>query len=372
MAAARGLLGAAIIGAVLLLPIAVRLRPSRIGAGGLWRLAVLGLLGGGLFIVLMNVAVLLAGATVTAFVAGLYAVLAALLAVPLLGERPERVTLAAMAVALAGTALLGGLRPAPELAGGIAVGLMAAVVFALFLVLSRRWSAAYSLSGATVGLAVTALAGLGNGLLLLLLGDPGLDAGLRPDAAVAIGWLAVGPGALAAVLMVTGMRRLPARRASAFLLLNPPTAALGAWLLLGERLTPVQLLGGGLVLVAMAVASGLVLNRPRGLLAPGVMHAGLRGSASADDRDQDRRQHDHHADHDRGQAELGIPDALGGGFAAVEGFASQHLFAPRLLIPLADRAYASAAPVASDARRVAATSFVRWRRMAVGDGPFGP
>jgi drug/metabolite transporter (DMT)-like permease len=66
---------------------------------------------------------------------------------------------------------------------------------------------------------------------------------------------------LAAVLVVVGMRRLPARRASAFLLLNPPTAALGAWLLLGERLTAVQLLGGGLVLVAMAVAGGLVQGR---------------------------------------------------------------------------------------------------------------
>jgi drug/metabolite transporter (DMT)-like permease len=166
-----------------------------------------------------------------------------------------------MAVALVGTALLGGLRPAPELVGGIAVGLLAAVAFALFLVLSRRWSAPYSLSGASVGLALLALAGIANALLLLILGDPGQDGELRLDAALAIGWLAIGPGALAAVLVVAGMRRLPARRASAFLLLNPPTAALGAWLLLGERLTAVQLLGGGLVLVAMAVAGGLVQGR---------------------------------------------------------------------------------------------------------------
>jgi probable blue pigment (indigoidine) exporter len=261
VAAARGFLGAAVLGAVLLLPVAVRLRPAVIGVAGLWRLAVLGLLGGGLFIGLMNVAVSLAGATVTAFVAGLYAVLAALLAVPILGERPERVTLAAMAVALAGTAMLGGLQPAPELVGGIAVGLLAAVAFALFLVLSRRWSAPYSLSGASVGLAVLALAGIANALLLFILGDPGLDGELRLDAALAIGWLAIGAGGLAAVLVVAGMRRLPARRASAFLLLNPPTAAFGAWLLLGERLTPVQLLGGGLVLLAMAVASGLVPGR---------------------------------------------------------------------------------------------------------------
>jgi probable blue pigment (indigoidine) exporter len=262
VAAARGILGAAILGGILLLPLAVRLRPSGIGMAGLWRLAVLGLLGGGLFIGLMNVAISLAGATVTAFVAGVYAVLAALLAVPILGERPERSTLAAMAVALAGTAMLGGLRPAPELAGGIAVGLLAAIAFALFLVLSRRWSTSYSLSGVAVGLSLLGMAGAGNALLLLILGDPGLQGPMRPDAALAIAWLAVGPGALAPVLVVTGMRRLPARRASAFLLLNPPTAAVGAWLLLHERLTAVQLLGAGLVLLAVAVASGLA--RPVG------------------------------------------------------------------------------------------------------------
>jgi drug/metabolite transporter (DMT)-like permease len=59
------------------------------------------------------------------------------------------------------------------------------------------------------------------------------------------------------MLVVASMRRLAARRASAFLLLNPPTAALGSWLLLGEQLTAVQILGGALVLLAMAGASGL-------------------------------------------------------------------------------------------------------------------
>jgi drug/metabolite transporter (DMT)-like permease len=56
---------------------------------------------------------------------------------------------------------------------------------------------------------------------------------------------------------------------SAFLLLNPPTAALGAALLLGERLDVVQLTGAGLVLVGMAAATlpGVVL-RARPILQP--------------------------------------------------------------------------------------------------------
>jgi drug/metabolite transporter (DMT)-like permease len=105
------------------------------------------------------------------------------------------------------------------------------------------------------------MSGIGISGLIPILGDPGLERVLLPEAAAAIIWLAVGPGALAAVLVVTGMRRLPARRASAFLLLNPPTAALGAWLLLGERLSSVQLVGGALILLAMAGASGLPFSR---------------------------------------------------------------------------------------------------------------
>jgi drug/metabolite transporter (DMT)-like permease len=61
--------------------------------------------------------------------------------------------------------------------------------------------------------------------------------------------------------VVVGMRRLPARRASAFLLLNPPTAVLLSWLLLGEHFSIGQFVGAALVLVAMAGASGLLPRR---------------------------------------------------------------------------------------------------------------
>ena len=259
-AAARGVLGAAILAAVLLAPWAgmAAFRPTRLHRPALWRLAVLGALGGGLFIVAMNVAVAMAGATITAFVAGLYAVLAAALAVPLLGERPERITILSLGLALLGTVLLGDLQPSMRLAGGIGIGLVAAIAFALFLVLSRRWSVPYGLPGPSVALAALALSGAGTALLMGVAGVPLTEGPLLPEAAWAVAWLALGPGALAAVLVVIGMRRLPARRASAFLLLNPPTAAVLAWVLLGERLSPIQLLGGALVLAAMAGASGLL------------------------------------------------------------------------------------------------------------------
>lgn len=263
--ALRGLLGGLLLGALLLLPAAVAHRPGGLTTGALARLAVLGALAGPIFVIGMNTAVALAGATITAFVAGLYAVLVAALGVPLLGERLERATVAWLGLALAGTALLGDLRPAPDLAAGIMVALGAAVAFALFLVLTRRWSQRYRLPGAMVSLVAQAEMGIGLGIVMPWSGDPGVAAPLSAEAVAAVAWLAAGPGALAAVLVVIGMRRLPARRASAFLLLNPPTAALGGWLLLGERLTATQLVGAGLVLVAIAGASGLVAaRRPRG------------------------------------------------------------------------------------------------------------
>ena len=139
------MLGVIALGAVLLLPLAPTLRPRRLTRAGVLRLLTLAALGGPAFIVAMNTAVSLAGATITAFVAGLYAVLAAALAIPLLRERPEPSTVGALGLALAGTALLAELHLGGDAAAGIGVGLVAALLFGLFLVLSRRWSATYGL-----------------------------------------------------------------------------------------------------------------------------------------------------------------------------------------------------------------------------------
>ncbi len=292
-AATRGLLGVLALGAVLLLPIAPALRPPRLTSAGSVRLVVLATLGGPAFIVSMNTAVALAGATITAFVAGLYAVLAAVLAIPLLGERPEARSVVSLALALAGTALLGELEPGGDAGAGIAVGLLAALFFGLFLVLSRRWSAAYGLPGPTVAVGTMGLTAVVVGLLLPLLGQPLLAQAVRPDAVAGVVWLAVGPGALAAILVVTGMRRIPARRASAFLLLNPPTATLGAWLLLGERLSLLQLAGGALVLAAITGASGV--RMPQRSARSGDLAANGRGGQD------DEEQGDPHQD---GEVEL--------------------------------------------------------------------
>lgn len=255
VAAWRGLLSALILGAILMLPAMRSYLPRSLALGDLGRLMLMGLLGGAAFTLAMNAAVASTGATVTAFVAGLYAVLAAALAIPLLGERLERSTLAALLAALLGTLLLAGLTLTAETIVGIGLALVAAASFGLYLVLSRGWARNHGLSGAVVGLSSLAMTGVAGLAAVALAAEPMVPDAPRADALVAIAWLALGPGVVAAVLVVAGMQLLPARLASVFLLLNPPTAAVLAFVLLGERLTALQLIGGACVLVAMAAAT---------------------------------------------------------------------------------------------------------------------
>jgi drug/metabolite transporter, DME family len=235
---------------------------ARFDRGRLLRLATLGILGGPVFIVAMNVAVGAAGATLASFVAGLYAVLAAVLAPLVLRERLGSGAIVGFVVALGGTALLAELGSGAPSAGGIGAGLVAAAAFASYLVLSRRWSRAIALPGAVIAeanfvatavvlLPVIAISGSG----------PILPATIAPDAALALLWLIVGPSILAQLLLIASVRRIPARRSAAFLMLNPITAAILAALLLGERLSPAQLLGAGLVLAGIAIAGGIVSDR---------------------------------------------------------------------------------------------------------------
>ena len=128
----------------------------------------LAILGGAGFIAAINVAVALSGPTITGFVAPLYAVLATLFAVPILGEPVRAVTVAAFIVALGGTVLLAGTAPLGAPLAGIAHGLRGAAMFGLYLVLARRWSGPYRLDGTLVTIAN--LLARGPGLLAVAVG----------------------------------------------------------------------------------------------------------------------------------------------------------------------------------------------------------
>lgn len=218
-------------------------------------LLVLGTLGGAIFLTGMNLAVAGVGATIASFVAGLYAVLAAAFAPFLLREPLRRQTLAGFVLALAGTALLAELRVGDATAAGIGWGLVAAVSFALYLVLSRRWGRADGLDGIRIALATMIVATVALGLVVLAT-EPGALAlpPLSAEAVAALGWLAFAAAAGQA-LGTASMRLVPASRSAAFLLLNPITAAILAFLLLGSVPSPVQLAGAALVLTGIALAT---------------------------------------------------------------------------------------------------------------------
>ena len=232
----------------------------------LLRLSLLALLGGVLFIVGVNIAVAIAGPTITGFVAPLYAVLATLFAVPLLGERVRVATLVAFGLAFIGTALLAGAVPTGAPAAGVVLALASAAMFGLYVVLARRWGVRYRLDGTLITIANL----VGRGPLLLaaaLILDPAtvIPAAPEPAAIVALLTITFGSSTSGNLLLMASVRRVRAGRTSAALLLTPVASAVIAAVVLGDRLSPEGIIGAGLILAGMAVASGLLSWRRAGV-----------------------------------------------------------------------------------------------------------
>lgn len=226
------------------------------------RLTLLALLGGILFIVGVNVAVAIAGPTITGFVSPLYAVFATLFAVPLLGERVGVATFLAFALAFSGTALLAGAVPTGAPITGILLALVSAAMFGMYVVLARLWGVRYRLDGTLVTIANL----IGRGPILLvaaLILDPGRVIPADPDPAAVVALLTIvfGSSTSGNLLLMASVRRVPAGRTSAALLLTPVSSAVIAAVVLDERLSPGGLLGAALILAGMGVASGLLTWR---------------------------------------------------------------------------------------------------------------
>lgn len=218
-------------------------------------LIVIAAFGGPIFLAGMNLAIAGVGPTIASFVAGLYAVLAAVFAPFLLREPLRPRALAGFGAALVGTAFLAELDIVGAGIAGIGWGLLAAVSFALFLVLSRKWARVDGFDGITVALATMLATTLGIGAWVLATKPESLvPTNLVPEAVIAIAWLAF-VAASGQALAVASARLVPASRTAAFLLLNPVTATILSFALLGERPSPVQVLGGLLVLAGIAVAT---------------------------------------------------------------------------------------------------------------------
>ena len=260
----RGGLGALPLAALILMQ---RVRPRAAARTehtvqvGRWarrgRLVVLGALSGPIFIVGLNIAVADVGSTVTGFVVALYSIFSAAIA-PLLLSEPLRLrSVAGLVSALVGTGLLAELSLAGTSAAGMAAGLAAAVSYGFYLVLGRRWLRPFGIRPEQAALWAAAMTAF-LVLVWLVAADPGaiVPRHWRLDALVALAWLSFVMVA-GQTLVMASVRRVRAEVSASLLLLNPITAALLGVTVLGERLTTVQGIGGLLVLLGMASASGL-------------------------------------------------------------------------------------------------------------------
>lgn len=219
------------------------------------RLLALATLAGPVFLASMNFAVADVGAAIASFVAGLYAVLAAVIAPVLLPERITARILAGFGLAVVGTAMLAELAPDATDLVGIGWGVLAAVSFALYLVLTRRWSRTYRLDGTTVALGNAVLSAVVLGGFVLATDAASLMPRSTSAAPlIALAWMAF-VAAIGPILTVASLRLIPAARSAGFLLLNPITATILAVLFLGERPSGLQVAGGLLVLLGMAAAT---------------------------------------------------------------------------------------------------------------------
>ncbi len=183
-------------------------------------------------------------------------VLVAILAAPLLGERPNLVTIIALIAAIAGTAMLvvsdmdsaGTLR-----LGGILMAVLAAFVYAGFTLTSR-----YSSTGAPV-FTTAFICFLTAAVVLLpvvwLIGGFDGMASLNIGQWLMVGYIGVVPTCIGYLSFFTGMKTTPATLSSIIVTLEPLFVALLAWVFLEEILGWTGVIGAAILTVAVIVAS---------------------------------------------------------------------------------------------------------------------
>lgn len=185
----------------------------------------------------------------SAFIVALSSVLAPVMAAVVLRERPRWSLAAALIVATVGLYYLA----APE-AGGVNRGdlwtLVTAVLFGgqivTVAVLSRRFDVWRLVWMQIAGTAL--LAGIGAALLeqSRVQWTSGLVFGLA--------YAIVFPTIVALALQLYAQRHMSSARAALILCFESLCAATTSWLIIGERLSPLQWMGGGLILAGMVLA----------------------------------------------------------------------------------------------------------------------
>ncbi len=178
-----------------------------------------------------------------------------------LGSRPSRRQVAGISVTVAGvvvTVVASGLRLGFDPVGYVLL-LVAVSAYAMYAAFAERFAHASDVdktfvmiaSGAvcfgTVALAQHAAAGSLGALVTLPID--------RPDFALGIAYLALGPTIGAFFLQNLAISRLGSTRFSTFVGVSTLAALAAGALVLGERLSPLQLAGGGAILAGVYIAN---------------------------------------------------------------------------------------------------------------------
>lgn len=247
-----------------------------------WRSLVLGALNMSAFFVLVYVAAQRLPTSVASTVMALSPFALALVAWPLLGQRPRVASLTGAGLGFAGVVAMlatGAVAVDPV---GVAAGAAAMLMSSVGFVLATRWKDDVDV------LTTTSWQLVAGGLLLVpvALAAEGAPPALDPRGWLGLAFLSLVATALAYVAWFTALRHLPASAVGLVGLLNPVTGVVVGLALGGERLTALQTVGVLAVLAAVLVgqpAARALLRRRQQvaqLAQPAISSVGSIGTSS--------------------------------------------------------------------------------------------
>lgn len=188
----------------------------------------------------------------------IYPVLVTLIALAFGWEKMDRRMLVLLLIAIAGLAIMlgGHLQGRPF---GIALGILAAAIYAVYITIGGRITQDTDPLAATLVVMITAA--LGNGAFAVAAGDA-MPAGLH--AWLAIAAIALFSTVIAICTFLVGIKYIGAPRASIVSTLEPVVTICLGVVFLGESVSPQQLVGGAMVLAAVALLAQRPKAEPQG------------------------------------------------------------------------------------------------------------
>lgn len=192
-----------------------------------------------------------------ALISGMSSVFMAALAVPLLGERLQARVVVGLVLALAGSVLVtvmsgGELSLSRDQAVGSLLILLSATLWAVYSVIVKPWL------GQIPPTSIPMLGSIAGLPLMIPIGASGLLGGLSDLAWT--GWLGVAQftitaSVIAPILWAIGLQRGEASRAGLYLYLTPLFGVIVSAILLNEPVTIGTIVGGGLIVAGVALAT---------------------------------------------------------------------------------------------------------------------